>query len=331
MFYPPRTGASGRGAAGLLSCRQGSVQGIIMAPSDYQKLIDGPTWAFIRETERWYPPDAVGLTIEGQREVYDRMCAAFRQPRPEGLMVEDRAMGGVPCRIYTPNGARQTMMYFHGGGFVVGGLDSHDDVCAEMAVATGFRVVSADYRLCPEHVHPAAFDDCLAATRATAADYGGALILAGDSAGGALAASVAHALRGELALNGMLLIYPGLGGDRTTGSYQTHAEAPMLTLADTEYYEKIRHGGTPPAADPTASALRDTDFSGLPPVVAFAAECDPLADDPFTYAAKVRAAGGEAEALLDDGLVHGWLRGRHSVPRARAAFDRILARLKALA
>jgi acetyl esterase len=224
-----------------------------------------------------------------------------------------------------------TVVYFHGGGFVVGGLDSHDDVCAELCAATGLQVVSVDYRLVPEHPHPAAFDDSLAATRAVAATFG-PLVLAGDSAGGALAAAVAHALRGSgVAVRGVVLVYPGLGGNTAEGSYVTHARAPMLTTEDVLYYQRLRHGGAPPACDPTASVLHDTDFTGLPPVAAFAAECDPLADDSRAYRARIRAAGGVAEWYLDRGLVHGWLRARHSVPRARAAFDRIIAATSALA
>lgn len=293
--------------------------------SDYTKMIDSETWAFIRATEAYYPPDAVGLTIADQRVVYDRMCAAFRAPRPAGLPVTDVTIAGLPCRVY---GAGQTtVLYAHGGGFVVGGLDSHDDVCAEFAVASGARVVSVDYRLVPEHPHPAAYQDVLAVARALP----GPLVLAGDSAGASLVASVAHALRAIRELRGLLLIYPALGGDRARGSYLTHAEAPMLTTADVIWYAQTRHGGAEPAPpDATIGALHDSDFSGLPPVVVASAECDPLADDGRDYAVRIMAAGGKAEWLLDTGLVHGWLRARHSVPRARIAFDRLCARLAVL-
>ncbi|MEH7830052.1 alpha/beta hydrolase [Gemmobacter denitrificans] len=301
-----------------------------MPEADYQNLIDGPTWAFIRETDRWYPPEAVGLTIAEQRDVYNRMCAAFRKPHPAGITVRDESLGGVMCRIYEPTQAAQTAMYFHGGGFVVGGLDSHDDVCAELCAATGLRIVSADYRLAPEHRHPAAYEDCLSASRAVLDRWPGPLIMAGDSAGGSLAASVTHALRGTGRINGQVLIYPSLGGDRSTGSYLTHAHAPMLTLADVEFYLTIRHPGPPPEHDPTAAALQDNDFTGLPPSVIFAAECDPLADDGREYRDRVLAAGGRAASIVDTGLVHGWLRARHSVPRAAESFARIAATLRAL-
>lgn len=293
---------------------------------DYSQIIDKETWAFIRQTETYYPPDAVGLSIAEQRAVYDRMCAALHAPRPKGLAVSDLPCAGVPCRAYGAGAV--TVLYAHGGGFVVGGLDSHDDVCAELAVAAAARVVSVDYRLAPEHPHPAAYEDVLTVARALP----GPLVLAGNSAGATLVASVAHALRGRADLRGILLIYPALGGDRSRGSYVTHAEAPMLTTADVRWYAATRHGGTEPEGpDVTVGALHDTDFSGLPPVVVASAECDPLADDGRDYVARICATGGKAEWLLDEGLVHGWLRARHSVPRARAAFDRLCARLAEMA
>ena len=289
-----------------------------MAEPDYQRLIDAETWHFIHQTEAEYPPDAVSLSVADQRRIYDRMCRRFHAGYPPGVTARDEILGGLPCRRYP--GQMPTVLYFHGGGFVVGGLDSHDDVCAEIRATTGLTVVSADYRLCPEHPHPAAYDDCLAVARALP----GPLILVGDSAGGNLAAAVAAALRGSSHVIGQVLIYPGLGGDRHTGSYLTHARAPMLSTEDVAYYAAIRHGGTEPAtADASASPLLATDFIGLPPTLTIAAECDPLADDAHAYAARITAAGGHARAETAPGLVHGYLRARHSVARARHSFARI--------
>ena len=286
--------------------------------TDYATLIDAETWAFIRQTEAHYPPDTAGFSPQQQRAVYDAMCAAFHAGRPPGLAVQDAELGGVPCRVY--GAAADTCVYFHGGGFVVGGLDSHDDTCAEIAARTGLRVVSVDYRLSPEHAHPAAFDDAVAVTRAVAGGFGGRIVLAGDSAGGNLAAAVAQAARGQgLGIAGQVLIYPGLGGDAGKGSYLTHAEAPMLSRDDVLYYSDIRHpAGRHATPDPTVSPLEDTDFSGLPPTVIFAAECDPLCDDGPEYAARIVAAGGMARCTVEPGLVHGYLRARHTVARARA-------------
>lgn len=302
-------------------------------PPDYTSLIGPETRAFIDETESWYPPETATYPVARQREIYDAMCRAFHRGHPAGVAVQDEAVAGVPCRIYTPAdpGPEATVAYFHGGGFVVGGLESHDDVCAEICAGTGMRVVSADYRLAPEHLHPAAFDDALAVARALGTR--GPIMLAGDSAGGNLAAAVAHRLRGSgVRVLGQVLIYPALGGDMGTGSHVTHADAPMLTLADVEYYAGIRHpGGRPPANDPTALPLQDSDFTDLPPTVALAAECDPLADDAHAYAARITAAGGQALARTESGLVHGYLRARRTDPQAGASFSRIIAAIAALA
>ena len=295
---------------------------------DYQTLIDAPTWAFIEKTNASYPENTAILSIAEQRAIYDRMCAAFGTPYPPGVTSHDEPVAGVPCRIYP--GAQPTVLYLHGGGFVVGGLHSHDGVCADIRAATGLTVVSADYRLSPEHLHPAAFDDACAVARHLAAK--GPLILVGDSAGANLAAATAHALRNETRqIKGQVLIYPGLGGDLNKGSSLTHAQAPMLTRDDVLFYKDIRHGHAPPEGDPTVSPLQDSDFTGLPPTLAIAAECDPLADDAPAYAAKIAQAGGRAHSVIEKGLVHGYLRGRHSVPRVTESFARITAAITAFA
>lgn len=297
-----------------------------MTVEDYQSLIDGPTWAFIDATNAAYPPDTATLTIADQRAIYDRMCRLFHRGYPPGLGVEDRVVAGVPCRIYA--GALPAVIYLHGGGYVVGGLHSHDDVCAEISHRTGLKVVAVDYRLSPENLHPAAFDDACAVIRAAE----GPVVLAGDSAGGNLAAAAAHALRGSgLRILGQVLIYPGLGGDVDKGSYLTHAHAPMLSRDDVLFYKDIRHGGPPPEGDATVYPLRDRDFTGLPPTLAISAECDPLADDARDYAARITAAGGQAEWVEEKGLVHGYLRARATVPRAATSFDRIVSAISAFA
>jgi acetyl esterase len=302
-----------------------------MTAPDYATLIDAETWAFIRASESWYPPETATYPVERQREIYNAMCRAFFRGYPEGVVAEDRPLGAVPCRIYTCGPAAVTVLYLHGGGFVVGGLESHDDICAEICKATGFRVVAADYRLAPEHLHPAAYDDALAAARAVLATVPGALVLAGDSAGGTLAAAVAQTLKADRRLAGQVLIYPGLGGDPDRGSYLTHAQAPMLTRDDVLYYASVRYaGGEEPPDDPTAAPLWAASFAGLPPTVAFSAECDPLADDARHYCALIAAEGGRAHRVLEPGLVHGYLRARTTVTRARDSFARITAAVAAL-
>ena len=295
---------------------------------DYTTLIDPATWAFIKATDEAYPPDAASYSIAEQRAVYDRMCRAFHRGYPPGVQAEDRAIAGVPCRIFA--GSAPAVLYLHGGGYVVGGLESHDDICADIRAETGLTVVCADYRLSPEHLHPAALKDTLAVARALARD--GPILLAGDSAGGNLAAAAAHILRHEdVRLLGQVLIYPGLGGNVDQGSYVAHAQAPMLTRDDVLFYAGIRHGGTAPKGDPTVTPLQDKNFSNLPPTVTFGAECDPLCDDARAYATAITEAGGRAHWVVEPGLIHAYLRARRTVPRAAASFARITAALSALA
>lgn len=298
---------------------------------DYERLIDEETWAFIRRTTESYPEDAVDLSIEDQRRLYDEMCRDFRQPRPQGVETQDRSAEGVPVRIYSAGDPTRTVVYLHGGGFVVGGLDSHDDVCAEICAQTGYRVVAVDYRLCPEHLHPAQFQDAWAATNWAAQEFGDPLVLAGDSAGGNLAAAVSHCGRGRLEnVLGQVLIYPGLGGDMSKGSYIEHAHAPLLTREEVVYYDQVRCGGDGPQNDPSFAPLHDTDFSGLPPTVVVTADCDPLRDDGPVYCGKITEAGGPAHWINEPGLVHGFLRARSSVKRAAHSFERISVAIEAL-
>ena len=268
--------------------------------TDYKTLIDAETWAFIERTNSYYPPDTIDYTITQQREIYDRMCREFFAGYPEGVTVETSAIAtptrDIPLRIYrsAPQPAA-TVLYIHGGGFILGGLDSHDDVCAELCARTGFELVSVDYRLAPEHLHPAAFDDAMDAFEWAAKTYDCPILLCGDSAGGNLCAAVAHATRGRVKKPvGQVLIYPGLGGDHSRGSYVKHAEAPMLTVRDLDFYKHIRTGGADRTGDVTLSPLADTDFANLPPTVLITAQCDPLSSDGETYRDRVTAAGGRA-------------------------------------
>ncbi|MBB6410188.1 alpha/beta hydrolase [Mesorhizobium sangaii] len=304
--------------------------------TDYKTLIDAETWAFIEQTNSYYPPDTIDYTIAQQREIYDRMCREFFAGYPEGVAVETSAIAttthDIPIRIYrSASQAAATVLYFHGGGFILGGLDSHDDVCAELCGRTGHEVVSVDYRLAPEHLHPAAFDDAMGAFEWATTNREHPIVLCGDSAGGNLAAAVSHATRGHQRKPiGQVLIYPGLGGDRSRGSYVTHAEAPMLTVRDLEFYKKVRTGGVDRTGDITLSPLADGDFANLPPTVLITAECDPLSSDGEAYRARVAAAGGRAYWFEEAGLVHGYLRARHTVGRARASFTRIVDAVAAL-
>ncbi|MGP3697693.1 alpha/beta hydrolase [Rhodobacter sp. NSM] len=294
-----------------------------MNETDYHDLIDAETWQFIRDSARHFPPDGSRLPLDEQRALHRNLCRAFRAGLPDGVTLRDESFGDRPCRVYEGPSAAGTALFLHGGGFVLGGLDESDDLCAELASATGLRVISLDYRLAPEHPHPAAFRDTLAAVKAVARSFPGPLVLVGEDAGGALAASAVHALRGQVPLAGQVLICPPLGGNRDRGSYLTHATAPMLSRQDVLFMAATRHDGREPASDPTADALRDTDFRGMPPTLVVTAQCDPLTDDGRDYRDAIRAAGGRARWIEEPGLVHGFLRARHRVERAAESFARI--------
>ncbi|MGC1502765.1 MAG: alpha/beta hydrolase [Sulfitobacter sp.] len=304
-----------------------------MSGPDYNALIDAETWAYIARLDASYPPDAVQMSIAEQRAAYDDMCRVFHAPRPASVTVDDLAFSGVRCRHYASGPSAVTVIYYHGGGFVVGGLESHDDICAELCDRTGFDVISVDYALAPEVVFPGCFNDAWAAFEAIAAARTGDILLCGDSAGGNLAAAVAHHARGRVdgRIIGQVLIYPGLGGDQNKGSYVTHANAPQLTMADLEFYKTVRTGGAEvPENDPRFAPLRDSDFNGLPPTVLVTAECDPLASDGESYRDAVLAAGGRAIWFNEAGMVHACLRARNMSARAGVFFDRVVAGVAAL-
>ncbi|MCB1420891.1 MAG: alpha/beta hydrolase [Nitratireductor sp.] len=305
--------------------------------TDYSQLLGPEIIAFIARTEACYPNDAVDRSIEEQRDVYNAMCKVFHAGRPEGVTASDDALQAegrdIPIRRYSPPGTqgKALVVYYHGGGFIIGGLESHDDVCAEICTLTGFPVVAVDYRLAPEHIHPAQSDDAVAAFRLLAEEHDGPVIVCGDSAGGTLSAAACHALRNEArAPAGQVLIYPALGGDETKGSYVTHANAPGLTTADMKAYNDLRSGGRKITGDPAFKPLMDTDFSGLPPTVMVSADCDPLNDDCRNYRDALLAAGCKAHWVEGKGLIHGFLRARHTAEPAKAAFGEITNAIAAL-
>ena len=296
----------------------------------YEEIEDSGIRAFLQAGDAFYPADAIHFTVAEQRAFYDRYCAHFRKARPATVSTEDFRVGEVSCRRYRKHGSSDApaMLYLHGGGFVVGSLESHDDICAEICDGAAIDVVAVHYRLAPEHPFPAAFEDGWAVLTHLA-ERQSRLIVGGDSAGGNLAAALALRARdeGKPKLSGQVLIYPGLGGDTARGSYVSQAQAPGLSTADVRYYRDIYRGGGSKFAEP----LRETDFSGLPPAFLVAAGHVPLHDDCFCYAERLRAAGVPAEVRDEPLLVHAFLRARHMSEPARAAFAAIVAAADSLA
>ncbi len=298
---------------------------------DYKKVLSPEMQAFIAKTQTPGRTDAPPQSVAEIRSDYEEMCQKFHVPTKSSVKIYNAAVNlpdrQIKIRHYhaAEKGHNSLILFFHGGGFVLGSLDSHDSICADICAGTRMDIIATDYRLAPEFQHPAQIDDSLAVLDWALQTYPDRnLILTGDSAGAWLAASLCH-LRGDQTnrIMGQLLIYPTLGGDMTKGSYQRHKNAPMLTLDKLYFYGKALFG-TQDIQDRIAGPLSADDFSCLPPTIIFAAECDPLHDDGPEYAAQIVAAGQRAVCITEKGLVHAYLRGRYEVPEITASFDSIL-------
>lgn len=292
--------------------------------------------AFVEKTVSFNSTDA---SLPGLRQAYSEMCRAFTPPRPAGLYVVDFELAGVPVRSYQPSvtspaGGCPCIVYLHGGGWVVGDLDSHDFICSELASTLGVLVVAVDYSLAPEHPYPAGFNDCLSVWRALRSgpfrlDPARTLV-AGDSAGGNLAAALCLALRdaNEPLPAAQVLIYPGLGGDHQLPSRSECIDAPLLSSSDVDCYHALYlRGSRKPSA--YAMPLLAGDLAGLPPALIAVAQFDPLRDDGVCYAERLNAAGVAATLYYGEGLVHGCLRGRGQVAEVDALYETLLGFLAA--
>jgi len=245
--------------------------------------------------------------------------------------------GDLPVRVYTPEGEPPfpIVVFFHGGGWVVGTLDTYDPLCRALAAAVPAVVVSVDYRLAPEHRWPAAVEDAYAATlwaSRHAAELGGAqhrLAVAGDSAGGNLAAVVALGARdrGGPAIAFQLLVYPALDAAGDTGSWREYADGFYLTAAGMRWYWDHYLGGADGAA-PDASPRRAAFLGGLPPALVVTADHDVLRDEGEAYAARLREAGVAADVRRVEGVVHGFFRWRAVTGAADAALQEAAAALR---
>jgi acetyl esterase/lipase len=292
--------------------------------------------------------DGVDAARRGLRELP-------RRPLHPDLRVEDHHIDGpvgpIPVRVYWPTDAggvnqptdagpqpHPVTMFFHGGGFALGDLDTHDVTAREHAVGANSVVVSVDYRLAPEHPYPAAVDDVWAATRWVAehADEFGAdssrLAVAGDSAGGNLAAVVAQLARdtGGPELAFQLLWYPSTMWDTSLPSFTENAHAPVLDNAAMSAFTRWYAGHVDLADLPATLAPGcAADLSGLPPAYVAVAGHDPLRDDGIRYAELLADAGVEVELHNAETLVHGYLGYAGVVPAATEATARGLAALRA--
>lgn len=227
------------------------------------------------------------------------------------------------------NTSRPVVIFFHGGGFILGDLDSYASLCSEIALQTGLPVVAVDYRLAPEAPFPAAPDDCEAATRWIAEHTpslglaAGGLILMGDSAGGNLAIVTAQALAAHPAALPVVLqvpLYPVAGPIARHESYRTFREGHLLTR---EVLARFHAGYAAPLDDPRHYPLLREDLSNAPPAIVVTAEYDPLRDSGREYAARLQAQGVSCLAIEVPGMIHGFMTLRKAIPSAQSDLETI--------
>jgi len=286
-------------------------------------------------------PQLHEMSVAQARELILGMVALAGEPESIAR-IENRTVPGpageIPIRIYAPVGTAPfpVLVYFHGGGWVIGNLDTHDGICRSLANRVGCLVVSVDYRLAPEHPFPAAPEDCYAATRWLAEHAGslggdkGRIAVGGDSAGGNLAAVVALMARdrGGPKLAFQLLVYPVTDADFETRSYRENAEGYFLTRADMVWFWTHYAPRQEDRRNPYAAPLRAASLRGLPPALVITAEFDPLCDDGNAYAARLREDGVPVRLSRQDGLIHGFFQMGAVIDRGRASVDEAARALK---
>ena len=270
------------------------------------------------------------------------LAPAPSEPTPVAR-VENRDIpgpaGALPVRIYWPeasDGPAPLVVFCHGGGFVLCSLDTHDELCRALCRGAGAVVVSVDYRLAPEAPYPAAADDCYAGlvwAVAHAAELGadaGRVAIAGDSAGGNLAAVTALRARdmGGPALRHQCLIYPVTDCRFDTPSYIENAEGYFLTAESMRWFWSHYLQDMGRAAEPYASPLRSPDLSGLPPALVITAEYDPLRDEGEHYAQALSAAGVPTVLRRYDGMIHGFVTMAEIFEDGRAALALAVEQLR---
>jgi acetyl esterase len=259
--------------------------------------------------------------------------SAFGGPVEPIADVENRTVPGpagpIPVRVYRPvlNETLPALIYFHGGGFVICSLDTHDGECRSLANASGCAVISVDYRLAPENKYPAAVDDAYAATRYVAehaAEFGidpQRIAVGGDSAGGNLSTVVARLARdrGGPPLKFQLLIYPLVDFDDNSPSMQQYSKDYFVTRESMDWFTECYLPNRAAGREPSASPWNADDVRGLPPAMIMTAECDPLRDQGEAYARTLQSAGVPVELKRYDGMIHAFFSFPGAIDAAKVA------------
>lgn len=292
-------------------------------------------------------PDGSPLDPEAMRAGEESMVPPLQERLPLHA-VEDRiattAAGDVPVRIYTPvdAGASGLLVYFHGGAFFLGSLDTHDHVARSLARETGHRVISVGYRRAPEAAFPSGLEDCYAVVRWAAEQGsslgwdGGNLAIAGDSSGGTFAAAIAAMAHddGFDAITHQILFYPSLDLDFDVDRYPSMRENAVgygLETAGLKPFNAFYIDSGADPADPLVSPIKRDDLTGLPPALVITAEHDPMRDEGELYGRRLQQAGVETTVSRYDGANHGFVQNFSWIPEFQQAFTETAAFLKGTA
>jgi acetyl esterase len=302
--------------------------------------IDPQLAPFIAALDEMWPEPPLSLPVEVWRARVEQLAAANRVPYPPTLQVETTLIDGprsVRVRLYRPHADRPlpALVYMHGGGWVIGSIDSHDGLAAAYAAETPCVVVSVDYARAPEQPFPAAIDDVRAVAAWTfekASTLGvdpKAIFVGGDSAGANLSAATTLAFRGTpKRLRGQVLVYPCVDTDFTRPSFVSEANAPFLKAAEMTWFWD-RYCPEPGQRDnPLAAPMRAESLAGLPPAFIVVAEHDPLRDEGRAYAERLKADGVPVTFNPGIGLIHGFVRARAISDAVQAVHEAITAWLR---
>lgn len=295
---------------------------------------------YVRAAREYRTAHPATITASERRRTYEVLADAMRgEPEPVAsvtdgeLVLEGRTLA---TRSYVPlNDENEALVvFFHGGSFIVGNLDTHDALCRRLCAASRMRFLAVDYRLAPENPFPAAIDDAIDAIRFVAsnftqfADPDAELIVMGDSAGGALVAVAAALTRHEgLAIVAQVLIYPTLGPALLTESAHTYATGYLLEVEHLRYDYGQYLGEWRDITDPRVTPLMFDDLTGAPAAIVVVAQCDPLRDEGVAYAGLLEHFGVHVELLEAEGMVHGFLRIGGLVPEALEVVDDLAAHM----
>ena len=303
--------------------------------------LDPQARALLDQANAMGMPPLHTMSVPEARASLAAMASLQGEPQSVAQIVDRHApgpAGDVPVRLYTPAGQAPfpALVYYHGGGWVLGGLDTHDGVCRQMASSAGCLVVSVDYRLAPEHKFPAAAEDAYAALQwvATNADGLGVdparIAIGGDSAGGNLTAVVALMARdrGTPAVAFQLLVYPVTDSACDTASYRENADGYFLTKDAMLWFWNHYTRDAADRRNPYAAPLKAQDLRGLPPALVMTAEFDPLRDEGEAYAARLREAGVPVQLTRYHGMIHGFFGMSALLDQAKEAIQEATTALR---